>query len=317
MRRGRRWLALLALVLLFLPAPRPAGGYSVFTHEELIDLTWSDSIRPLLLKRFPNLTPGSTARSPRLRLRRLRDPGPRLLSLRQAALLRPAALRAHRRLHPRALPRIQGTPNDVAFAIGALSHYFGDTIGHPEAVNLAVARSSPKLAASIGPNVNYAEGPHQHVRTEFAFDINDIAKHRLAPESYLNHIGFAVPDAAALTRLLRHLRPRPCQAPRRTTVPHSTGYRYAVRTFCPASPTRRPCSIASTCRPTSPVPRSTSFNQQIAALCRRRTGPISRHAGFGTHLLAGFIFILPKVGPLSDLSCADPAPPPSRTTSTR
>ena len=29
----------------------------MLTHEELIDLTWVDSIRPLLLKRYPNLTP--------------------------------------------------------------------------------------------------------------------------------------------------------------------------------------------------------------------------------------------------------------------
>jgi hypothetical protein len=35
---------------------RPLCGYAVFTHEELIDLTWNDSIRPLLLKRFPGTT---------------------------------------------------------------------------------------------------------------------------------------------------------------------------------------------------------------------------------------------------------------------
>jgi hypothetical protein len=45
------------VLLLVLAYPRPAGGFSVLTHEELIDLTWADSIRPLLLKRYPNLTP--------------------------------------------------------------------------------------------------------------------------------------------------------------------------------------------------------------------------------------------------------------------
>src|ERR1700738_2963696 len=30
--------------------------YSVQTHEEIIDLAWKDSIRPVLLRRFPNLT---------------------------------------------------------------------------------------------------------------------------------------------------------------------------------------------------------------------------------------------------------------------
>ena len=31
-------------------------AYSVLTHQELIDLAWNDSIRPLLLARFPNAT---------------------------------------------------------------------------------------------------------------------------------------------------------------------------------------------------------------------------------------------------------------------
>ena len=32
------------------------AAYSVLTHEELIDLAWNDSIKPLLLARFPGAT---------------------------------------------------------------------------------------------------------------------------------------------------------------------------------------------------------------------------------------------------------------------
>lgn len=32
-------------------------GYSVLSHEAIIDSTWNDSIQPLLLKRFPQATP--------------------------------------------------------------------------------------------------------------------------------------------------------------------------------------------------------------------------------------------------------------------
>src|SRR5579871_4526460 len=45
-----RWLAVV-LLLIFLAAN--SSGYSVLSHEELIDLAWNDSIRPLLLARFP------------------------------------------------------------------------------------------------------------------------------------------------------------------------------------------------------------------------------------------------------------------------
>ena len=33
------------------------AGYSVLTHEEIIDLLWKQQIQPLLLARFPNATP--------------------------------------------------------------------------------------------------------------------------------------------------------------------------------------------------------------------------------------------------------------------
>src|SRR5271169_6557739 len=51
-----RLLPFLALFTLLL-APRQAGAYSLLTHEQLIDLTWQDSIVPLLLSRYPDLTP--------------------------------------------------------------------------------------------------------------------------------------------------------------------------------------------------------------------------------------------------------------------
>ena len=83
--------------------------------------------------------------------------------------------------------------NELAFAVGALSHYVGDSFGHSQATNRAVAIEFPKSAARYGPSVNYAEGKHQHVQVEFAFDIDQIAKHRLAPLGYMRHIGIKVP----------------------------------------------------------------------------------------------------------------------------
>src|SRR6516164_3415917 len=45
------------LLALFVMLPRPCRAYSLLTHEQLIDLTWQDSIVPLLLSRYPSLTP--------------------------------------------------------------------------------------------------------------------------------------------------------------------------------------------------------------------------------------------------------------------
>ena len=46
-----------ALLLLLGACPTQTGAYSLLTHEQLIDLTWEDSIVPLLMSRYPNLTP--------------------------------------------------------------------------------------------------------------------------------------------------------------------------------------------------------------------------------------------------------------------
>ena len=45
-----------ALSLLLVFSAPTASGYSVLTHEAIIDSTWDSAIRPLLLKRFPLAT---------------------------------------------------------------------------------------------------------------------------------------------------------------------------------------------------------------------------------------------------------------------
>ena len=58
--RLKRLVARALCVVLFTAAalqPTPAHAYSLLTHEELIDLTWQSTIVPLLLSRYPTLTP--------------------------------------------------------------------------------------------------------------------------------------------------------------------------------------------------------------------------------------------------------------------
>ena len=51
--RTSRVVILLALTLLL---AQTSLSYSVLTHQAIIDSTWKDSFRPLLLKRFPQAT---------------------------------------------------------------------------------------------------------------------------------------------------------------------------------------------------------------------------------------------------------------------
>ncbi len=83
--------------------------------------------------------------------------------------------------------------DEYAFAIGALSHYLGDSIGHSQATNPATAVEFPKLKKKFGSSVTYDESPHGHIRTEFAFDVEQLTNEAFAPPAYLSFVGFSVP----------------------------------------------------------------------------------------------------------------------------
>jgi len=298
-------LSMTLLLLALLTFPQPTHAYSVLTHEQIIDLTWADSIQPLLLRRYPKLTPAQLREA-----RAYAYGGCVIQDLGYYPMGKPlfSDLLHYVRTGDfiRALFRDAQSADDVAFAIGALSHYMGDTIGHAESINLAVGIEFPDLAAKYGPSVNYAEGPHQHVRAEFAFDIHEISKHRLAPEGYLNHIGFAVPvpllarayyDTYGLdiADVLGHHRPT------------LRGYRYSVRTLLPRVAYAETLLHGKNLVADTPSPLLDLLNQQIATLAAQDHWDRYRdHAGVGTYLLAGFIFVLPKVGPFSLLSVRGP-----------
>jgi hypothetical protein len=279
----------------------------VLTHEEMIDLTWADSIRPLLLNRYPTLT------NAQLREARAYAYGGCVIQdlgyypfgkVIFSDLLH--YVRTGDFVH--ALFRDSQGPDDVAFAIGALAHYVGDTIGHPEAVNVAVGAGFPALATKYGPNVNYAEGPKEHVRVEFAFDINEITKRRVAPLAYLDHIGFAVP-VPLLTRAFYDTYGLDLAKVLGAHRPTLRGYRFAVRSFLPRVAYAEVLLHRGHMPPDVSSPALDEFNREVAALSAADHWPAyRRQAGLGTHLLAGLIFILPKVGVFSDLAIKGPSP---------
>jgi hypothetical protein len=171
--------------------PFPCEAYSVLTHEAIIDTAWDTHIRPLLFQRFPNSTPDE---------------------LRQAhAYAYGGAIIQDMGYYPHgnkffsdlthyfrsgdfieALLRDSQDLNEYAFAIGAMAHYAADNSGHRLATNLAVPILYPKLKNKYGNVVTYEDDPIAHVKTEFGFDVLEVAKGRYAPDSYHDFIGFEV-----------------------------------------------------------------------------------------------------------------------------
>src|ERR1700733_2277594 len=171
-------------ILCLLLTTAPAVPYSVQTHEELIDIAWKQSIQPILPKQYPTLTEAQLREAHAYAYggSAIQDFGYYPFG---NAFFSDLTHYVRSGDFVLSLIRNSQTADDLAFAIGALSHYIGDTIGHSYATNHAVPIEFPKLAQQYGSTVNYAEGPHQHVQTEFAFDIDELSQGRFAPSHYL------------------------------------------------------------------------------------------------------------------------------------
>jgi len=184
-------MAVSCCIALCLVAPSPAEAYSIMAHEAIIDAAWDISVRHLLLQRFPNATPEE---------------------LKQAhAYAYGGAIIQDLGYYPHgshffsdlthycrsgdfilALLRDSQDLNGYAFALGALSHYAADNDGHKIGTNPSVPILYPKLKKKFGSVVTYEEDPLAHVKTEFGFDVMEVARQRYAPDSYHDFIGFEV-----------------------------------------------------------------------------------------------------------------------------
>ena len=181
----------LAALLLIFGSSVPLRAYSVLTHEAIVDRNWPNGIKPLLLARFPETT------DEQLKEARAYTYGGAIL---QDMGYYPFGSKLFSDLlhyvrsgdYIMALLRDSQDVNEYAFALGALAHYAADNAGHPIAVNRAVPMMYPKLRNKFGQDVTYEDNPAAHLRTEFGFDVIEVARGKYASESYHDFIGFKV-----------------------------------------------------------------------------------------------------------------------------
>jgi hypothetical protein len=169
-------------------------AYSVLTHEAVIDAAWTDSIEPVLLRRFPHATPQEL-----LQAHAYAFGGAIIQDLGYYPFGDPffTDLTHYVRSGDFVLALLEESRdlNEYAFALGALSHYAADMSGHPLATNRAVAIMYPKLAKKYGAIVPYEAKPSAHLKIEFGFDVDQVAEGNYAPKAYHDFIGFEVSES--------------------------------------------------------------------------------------------------------------------------
>jgi hypothetical protein len=298
-------LRLWRIILLLWLSAANAAGYSVLTHEELIDLAWTSSIRPLLLAKFPG------ASEEQLREAHAYAYGGSAI---QDMGYYPFGKKFFSNLTHyvrtgdfiATLFRNARTIDEYAFAIGALSHYLGDSIGHSQAINPATALGFPKLERKYGRSVTYGESPHGHIRTEFAFDICELSDKSLAPRSYQEFIGFQVPRKF-LEKAFAETYGFDIHEVLGRAHPALRSYRISARSFIPAFAGAEVVLH----RHQFPAPPDDEAYRRFAARVAqtnydRKWKGARRGPGLRSHLLAALVWVLPKIGPISDLAIKIP-----------
>src|SRR5216684_481745 len=177
--------------LLALSLAAGASGFSVLTHEAIIDSAWKDNIVPLLMKRYPDSTEEDLRKAHAYSYGGaiIQDMG--YYPFGSAFLSDLAHYVRSGDFIENLLSEAQNL-NEYAFALGSLAHYAADNFGHRDAVNPAVPIVYPKLKKRFGGVITYADDKVSHLKVEFAFDVSQVAQGNYAAEAYHDFIGFEV-----------------------------------------------------------------------------------------------------------------------------
>jgi hypothetical protein len=186
-----KWFRRALSLLVYLSAAGSVHGYSVLSHEALVDAMWDVQLRPLLLERYPAATPDDLKRAHGYAYGGaiVQDLGYYPEGSAEFSDL------AHYVRTGDFILALLGDAhdlNELAFALGALSHYVGDVEGHSEGTNVGEPILYPKLAKKFGKVITYEDNPAAHLKTEFGFDVLEVARGNFAPQAYHDFIGFFV-----------------------------------------------------------------------------------------------------------------------------
>jgi len=296
----------LALLLVVLMCRGTSSAYSVLTHEEIVDLLWTDEIRPLLLKRYPGVSEDQIKEAHAYAYGGavIQDLGYYPFGSREFSDLVHYVRSGD---FVRELLIESQDVNEYAFALGALSHYASDIAGHP-AVNRAVSIQYPKLRAKFGQSVRYAQDKTAHLKTEFGFDTVQVAKNRYASQQYHDFIGFQVSKS-----LLERVFPVVYGVELKEVLTHEDmavgSYRFAVNELIPQM-TR----VALQTHKKELMRETPNFSKRkfLYRLSRsdyeRQWGKDYVKPGLGSRILATLLRYVPKIGPFKGLAFNNPTP---------
>jgi Zinc dependent phospholipase C len=298
-------------LLLSLCWPTETAAYAVLSHEAIVDSVWGTNIRPLLLKRFPSATADEVKEAHGYAY--------------GGAIIQDMGYYPHGSFFfsdlthyvrsgdfVLALLRDSTDINGYAFALGALAHYAADNDGHPIGTNRAVPLLYPKLKKKYGDSVTYEEDKLAHVKTEFGFDVLEVARGRYAPDNYHDFIGFGV-SAPLLEQAFQETYGLDLKSVLTDEDQVIASYRHDVSQLLPKA-TRIAWSLKKTeiMRDQPGITKRKFLYNLSRASYQKNWGKQYRPPTLGERFLAFLVRILPKFGPLRVLQLRTPTPETER-----
>ena len=297
-----------ALLLLSSLVPTSISyGYSVLTHEAIVDSLWDKSIKKLLVERFPAATPEDLENAHAYVYGGciLQDMGYYPFSSKFFSDLTHYVRSGDFIV---ALIRESQDLNEYAFALGALAHYAADDSGHRLATNLAVPILYPDLRTRFGRTVTYWDNPISHLRTEFGFDVLQVAQGHYDADSYHKFIGFQV-SKPVLERAFRDTYGMELKDVFGSLDLALGSFRYSVSNIIPGM-TRVAWQLKGNAV-VKEIPGMTKkkflYNLSRSSY-EKDFGKGYHRPGFRTRLVSWVLEIVPKVGPFKSLKFRAPTP---------
>jgi Zinc dependent phospholipase C len=304
---NRKALVILISLVVWLILPISGDAYSVLSHEAIIDALWSTTIVPLIEKRFPNPT-----------VEQLHDAHAYAYG---GAIIQDMGYYPHGSKFfsdlthyvrsgdfVETMLRDAQDINEYAFALGAMSHYAADNVGHHVAVNRVVPMLYPDLARKYGNEVTYEDDPVAHVKTEFGFDVVEVAKGHYAPDAYRDFIGFDVAEPL-LERAFKETYGLDLSAVLDQEGRAIGSYRYDVSKLIPKATRVAWQAKKEEIQHDLPGMTRQKFLYNLSrASYEKNWGTDYRQPTAGEKVLAFLFRLIPKIGPLKILAFRTPTP---------
>ena len=302
-----RFVLFAGIVFLLLLFPTAANAYGVLTHQAIIDATWKESIEPLLRRRFPSASEEDLKRAHAHAYGGsiVQDMGYFPFG---STFFTDLTHYVRSGDFVENLLRSAETVEEYAFALGAMSHFNADIHGHPLGTNKAVALVYPKVRAAHGAEVTYADDPVAHVKTEFGFDVLQVARGNYAPEAYQAFIGFKVSKELLERAFLQTYGLELDEVFLNVPLAVNT-YRYTIRGLLPDLTKAAWQAKKSDIQEASPGITRRKFRYYMSqGEFNKGWGRDYEKPNLLARTVAWVIKVLPKVGPLRPLAFRPPTP---------